>query len=310
MDSSWTLRTRRTAPAGNVTLRGVTLRGATLRGVTLRGATLRGLCTIAIAAIVSGCATTTTTNTARTASEQVLISSAIDRAFSNVNFNDFSGQKVFVDEKYVDSVDKGYLISTLRHKVLAGGGLLAGSADDADLVLEARSGGVGTDAEESYIGIPSLGLPGLPIEIPEVKFVSSNTQMATAKVGLVCYDPKTGRGVGTGGATNAIAHNKQTYVAGVGPFRSGAVVGQRQRSVGFDGVGGSLIGGRNRLASSAVDLVDGGGMYANRDATTGAVPTGAVPTGAASTQAALAGFAMPGDTAGPTPASQKNPSPK
>jgi hypothetical protein len=205
---------------------------------------------------VAGCATSKTTSTARTASEQLLISGAIDRAFSNVRFQDFAGYKVFVDEKYLDSVDKGYLVGSLRHKILAGGGYLVGAADAADLVLEPRSGGVGTDSQESFIGIPSLGIPGLPIELPEVKFASKATHMGTAKVGLVCYNPKTGESVGIGGNTTAVTHHSDTYLVGMGPFRSGSVVEQRQRAVGFSGVGGSVVGATKiARASAPVDLI-------------------------------------------------------
>tara|TARA_R110002049_G_scaffold47902_2_gene138488 strand:- start:22423 stop:23151 length:729 start_codon:yes stop_codon:yes gene_type:complete len=210
------------------------------------------------AAAFTGCATTTTSNTARTGSEQLLISSAIDRSLSNVRFEDFAGYSVFIDPQYLDgTVDKGYLVGTLRARVLQGGGKLVAAADAADLVLEPRSGGVGTDLEESYVGIPALGVPGLPIEIPEVKFLSRNTQMGTAKIGLVCYDAKTGESLGSGGNSSALSHNKDTYVLGIGPFRSGSVVETREKSVGFDGIGGSLMGSANVLARHRpVQVVD------------------------------------------------------
>ena len=201
-----------------------------------------------VAAVCTGCATTSTSNTARTGTEQILISSAIDRAMSNIRFADFAGYKVFIDDKYLDgTVDKGYLVGSLRHKVLAAGGSLAAAADAADVVLEARCGGVGTDTQESYMGIPALGIPGLPIELPEVKFASRDTQMGTAKIGLVCYDPKNGRALGMGGQANALTHNNDTYVLGIGPFRSGAVVDARESSVGFNGVGGTLLGSAKAL---------------------------------------------------------------
>lgn len=211
--------------------------------------------------LATGCATTTTTNTARTASEQLLISAAIDRAMSNVSFTDLAGYKVFIDEKYLDSVDKGYLVASLRHRVLQSGGLLVGAADAADLVMEPRSGGVGTDSQESFVGIPAIGIPGLPIELPEVKFASRATQMGTAKLGLVCYDAKTGQSMGSGGETTALTHNNDTYVMGVGPFRSGTVLDQREKAVGFNGVGGSFMS--NPIASTKarpVSIVDRGLM--------------------------------------------------
>ena len=184
--------------------------------------------------IAGGCATSTKTNTARTASEQILLSSAIDRSLSNVHFNHVAEKSVFVDDKYLDSVDKGYLIGSVRHKVLNAGGRLVAEAAKADIVLEVRSGGVGTDMEESFVGIPSLGLPGLPVELPEVKLISKDTQKGTAKIGIVAYNPATGESVGLGGESTALSDNENLYVLGVGPFKSGAVKEQMDSAIGSD----------------------------------------------------------------------------
>jgi len=188
-----------------------------------------------------GCATTSTSNTARTGTEQVLISAAIDRAMSTVQFSDFSGRKVFVEEKYLEGVDKGYLVGSIRHRILQAGGILAPTADAADLVLEVRSGGIGTDTQESFVGIPGLGIPGVPIELPEVKFAERSTQMGTAKLGFVCYDAQTGAPVGTGGNSSALTHNNETFVLGMGPLREGSVLSEREKSIGFNGVGGTFM---------------------------------------------------------------------
>ena len=186
-----------------------------------------------------------------------MISDAIDRAMSTVKFSDFNGYKVFVDDKYLDSVDKGYLVGSVRHQVLQAGGSLAPAADAADVVLEIRSGGIGTDGQESFIGIPAIGIPGFPLELPELKFAERSTQMGTAKLGLVCYDAKTGQAVGMGGKSSALTHNNDTFVLGVGPFRSGSVLEQREKSVGFNGVGGSFMSNPIRVVrGKAIKMVD------------------------------------------------------
>ena len=188
-----------------------------------------------LALALSGCAVTSKSNTSRTASEQLLLSSAIDRSVSNVSFHELAGKAVFVDEKYLEAVDKGYLVGTVRHKVLASGGKLAADAAAAEVVLEVRSGGLGTDMDQSFIGMPAIGVPGLPIEIPEIKLVSRDTQKGTAKIGIVAYDPKTGEAFGLGGETTALANNENTYVLGIGPFRSGAVKDQMDGAIGAKG---------------------------------------------------------------------------
>ncbi len=188
-----------------------------------------------------GCSATRTSNTARTATEQVLLSAAIDRSLSNVSFEPLRSQKVFIDDKYLDSVDKGYVMGTLRHRALAAGAVLAPSVDDADIVIEARSGGIGTDTEESFIGIPSVGVPGMAISIPDIKFVQRNTQHGTAKIGLVAYDPKTGSAVGLGGQSTALTKNDDMYLFGLGPLRSGEVRQEREAAVGYQSSAGSLL---------------------------------------------------------------------
>lgn len=217
-------------------------------------------CQLSIAGLIlaaSGCATTKTSNTARTGAEQILISSAIDRAMSNVRFGDFAGYNVFIDDKYLDgTVDKGYLVGSLRHRVLSAGGKVAAAADKADVVLEVRSGGVGTDNEETFIGIPAIGIPGLPIELPEVKIANRTSQIGTAKIGLIAYNPKTGEAMGKGGRATALTHSNDTYVLGVGPFRNGAVVDTRERAIGFAGVGGSLMSSASQTRRYPVAMVD------------------------------------------------------
>lgn len=207
--------------------------------------------------LMVGCATTSTSNTARTGTEQILISAAIDRAMSTVRFSDFSGQKVFVEEKYLEGVDKGYLVGSIRHRILQAGGTLASSAEAADLVLEVRSGGIGTDTQESFLGIPGIGVPGMPVELPEIKFAERSTQMGTVKLGFVCYDAQTGVPVGAGGSSSALTHNNETFVLGIGPFRNGSVLSEREQSIGFDGVGGSVMSNPSQVVrGQSIPLVE------------------------------------------------------
>ena len=61
----------------------------------------------------------------------------------------------------------------------------AAKAEDADVIVEVRSGAVGTDQSETYVGIPEIAVPGpLPVAIPQVKFWSKSTQTGTAKIGI------------------------------------------------------------------------------------------------------------------------------
>ena len=95
----------------------------------------------ALALPLAGCGTTRSTDTNRTATEQLLVSDAIDRALQSMNLQTLSGQTVFLDDsKLADVVDKNYLISSLRQYLLANGCKLRDKREDADFVVEARAG--------------------------------------------------------------------------------------------------------------------------------------------------------------------------
>jgi hypothetical protein len=184
---------------------------------------------LALGLLMCGCTTAQTSNTARTATEQLLISNAVDHALDKVDFRPFGGQAVYLEEKYVDCVDKNYVIASIRHRLLTAGASLVTSAESADIVVEPRSGGVGTVSSESFVGVPEIALPGM-VTLPEVRLVNRTRQEGTAKIGLVAYDPQTGTVLGPGGQSLARADDNNWYIAGVGPYRSGSLRSDLRRS--------------------------------------------------------------------------------
>ena len=193
------------------------------RIATLLAALLYGL------VVGAGCSTTKSTNTPRTGTEQLLISSAVDQALGRVDFKQFEGKKVFLEEKYMDSVDKNYVLASIRHHILRNGGSIVTTADAADLILEARSGGIGTDTAESFVGTPQFSLPGM-VALPEVRLIEKRIQSGTAKIGLVAYDAKQRVILGDGGVSVAQSHDNNWYVLGMGPYREGTINGELQSS--------------------------------------------------------------------------------
>ena len=180
-----------------------------------------GVCLLALACAL-GCSSAQTSNTARTATEQLLVSNAVDQALDKVNFSSFGGHAVFLNDQYVDCVDKSYVVSSVRHRLLATGARLVDAADKADVVVELRAGVVGTNSSESYIGIPEIVLPGM-ITLPEVRLAERKMQLGTAKLGLVAYDAKSGESLGVGGMSLAKSDDSNWFVAGVGPFQDGSI---------------------------------------------------------------------------------------
>ncbi len=188
---------------------------------------------VVLAAVVTcGCSTAKQSHTARTAKEQLLISHSIDQALDKVDLTPFRGHPVFVEAQHLDCVDKGYVLASLRHRALMSGATLVESRDKAEVVLEVRSGGIGTDSTDMFIGTPELAVPGpLPISIPEVRLLSRTEQSGTAKIGLAAYDAKSGQPLGLGGMTVAQSDERNWYAFGAGPWKSGSIQAEMRDSL-------------------------------------------------------------------------------
>jgi Family of unknown function (DUF6655) len=131
---------------------------------------------------------------------------------------------VHLEEKYLDCVDKNYVIVSLQQRLLAAECTLAEKAEDADVVMHVTSGGVGTDRQEKFVGISELPLPPpSPISVPQVSLLSRTRANGTAKLRVVAFDVKTRQPVLGGYAVLARSDFKSWKVLGAGPVESGSV---------------------------------------------------------------------------------------
>jgi hypothetical protein len=166
----------------------------------------------------------------RTATEQMLVSDAIDRTVESIDFTPLAGQAVYFDDgRLADVVDKGYLVSSLRQHMLASGCVLKDQREDATYIIEPRAGAVGTDNHDLLFGVPALQLPqvpaaaAVPAAIPEIPFAKRRDQRGVAKIAVFAYRRDTGEPVWQSG----IVINKSTandiWVFGAGPFQRGTI---------------------------------------------------------------------------------------
>lgn len=171
--------------------------------------------------LVTGCTTVKQTDTSRTGLEQLLISNAVDQALDKFNFSSFAGKAVHLNDKLLTCTDKDYIIGSARHRVLKSGARLVDKPEEADVVCELRTGGVGTDRRETMLGIPKIAIYGF--STPQLSFWERNTQKGTAKIGIVAYDAKTKEAFGDGGMALARADDSNTFFLGMGPRNRGHV---------------------------------------------------------------------------------------
>ncbi|NOY41258.1 MAG: hypothetical protein GXP26_05415 [Planctomycetes bacterium] len=187
-------------------------------------------CCLALLCAVVGCGTTRTSNTARTATEQLLISDAIDRAVQTIDFSPLRGQSVFFDDRQLfDAVDDTYLISSLRQHILASGCILKEKKEEATFIVEPRAGAIGTDNHDLLFGMPAATVPqfglltALPSAIPEIPIAKRRNQRGVAKIAIFAYYRETGEPAWQSGITTEESTSNDIWVLGAGPFKRGTI---------------------------------------------------------------------------------------
>lgn len=176
--------------------------------------------------VISGCGTTRWSDSKRTATEQLLISDAVERAVMQLDMRPLAGQTVFLDTTILDDVTDGkYLASALKHQLLASGCRLAAAQDTAEIVVEARAGVIGTDRNDLLFGIPatSVEVAGNGTSIPEMAIFKRTDQRGVAEVNLFAYERASGRAVWQSGLARTNSNTRDRWVMGTGPFQDGDI---------------------------------------------------------------------------------------
>ncbi len=178
----------------------------------------------------AGCGTTRWSDTSRTATEQLVISNAIDRAVNEINFEPLAGKEVYFDAQYLKGVtDEHYVVSSLMQHMLSYGCILKESRHEAEYVVVARAGVVGTNRHDVMLGVPSVNLPtvtaisGVPSAIPEIPFAKTTEQKGVAKIAVFAMNRHTGQAVWQSGAFPVTSSAKDTWIFGTGPFQRGSI---------------------------------------------------------------------------------------
>src|SRR4051794_31032199 len=211
----------------------------------------------AIAAAASGCGI----NKSRLATEQLVVSEAVDKAVAAIDFSALSGQKVYFDTQYLDGLNMGpngnikYAVSSLRQQMMAYDLRLQEKPETADYVVEGRIGVLANDGYEVTYGIPGSAAAAsataffpspVPIpapQMPELSLGRRNHQAGSAKVGLFAYDRVTREPVWQAGVKRGASDVRATWFMGLGPYQTRTQRGQKlpaKRSDGSEPIGGPL----------------------------------------------------------------------
>ena len=105
----------------------------------------------------TGCGTTRD----KMATDQLLLSDAVDRAVAHIDFSPLDGETVFLDTQYIRQVkgsgfvNADYIISSLRSQMVLAGILLQEDRDEATFIVEPRVGALGSDGHDVNYGVPA-----------------------------------------------------------------------------------------------------------------------------------------------------------
>lgn len=185
-----------------------------------------------------GCGTTKH----HTATEQLLMSNAVDATIAKLDFSSLAARKVYLDTTFVNKpgfagqsliIDSNYILSSLRQQMVSAGVLLVDKEDDAELIAEPRIGALGIDGHDVIYGIPASnsisnasavasGTPLLP-PLPEISVARREDKVGAAKVAVFAYYKDTRQPYWQSGIAQSNSDSKATWVMGIGPFQRGSI---------------------------------------------------------------------------------------
>lgn len=179
-----------------------------------------------------GCATIRTTDPPRTATELFLLSGASSEAVAQLSADALRDRTVWVETRYLTdthetSIELSFLIGDLRAKLLQSGVRLVEKREQAEVVMEVRSGGVSIDRLEFLLGIPASYFPGtsngVPLVVPEIAIVKTTRQNGFASVAFVAYVAKTGELIASSGPFVGRTNREDLWFLGTGPRTVGDI---------------------------------------------------------------------------------------
>jgi hypothetical protein len=159
-----------------------------------RGMAAAGLLAVLV---LGGCTTTRLTEPPQTATEELLVSTAVDNAVAELHPTLPPGSKVFLDPQYFSdaALYQKYAVDAVRDQLLRQGVHLVDDRKTADIIVEMRSGAQSIDHHNFLVGIPSFPIP-IPLSgtlnFPKIAFFDRDRQTGIAKLAITGYSAKDG----------------------------------------------------------------------------------------------------------------------
>jgi hypothetical protein len=159
--------------------------------------------------VASGCAFSSRVETPRSSWEQILATTAIDRALKQVEWPEVDGKSVFVEVGPPgDVLDDLYLQRSIEVALADRGAQIARNAEGAEYLLSCLVGAIGLDISGRFMGL--MGSQGgfIPFTIPELALYKNTLRRGVAKTEIYLVDLETKKIIHHSGPVEGAAYRR------------------------------------------------------------------------------------------------------
>jgi hypothetical protein len=165
-----------------------------------------------------GCrSTVSVTNTAETASQQLLLNTSADAAVCSLDFRPLAGRTCFLETSGLGGQSSGYLPYRIRRQMFTQGARLVDDRENAEVIVEAGLAAYGTDSQKDEVGIADAN------SIPDIDLCIRETQYGVAKLELFAWEKASGNVIWESPMMRADSYQVIRKVLGTGPYYSGTI---------------------------------------------------------------------------------------
>lgn len=184
---------------------------------------MKNIIIILFLVLLTGCSTPFTTNTKRSAIQQYLLATTIDKLCQNSGMDRYKNKKVYFEYKYLKTQeDENYLRGNLEMFMSKNECLIVDKKEKSDIIIQVICGVLGTDHNTIFIGTPALPVPmpdtSISIVIPQMPLFKLYDRRAYGLLTFNILDSKTEKSI----YINQIraSSNYKNWVIMLIPFKS------------------------------------------------------------------------------------------
>jgi hypothetical protein len=159
--------------------------------------------------LATGCAFSNRVQTPRTSWEQLLATTAINRALKQLEWPKVDGKSVFVEVGPPgDVLDDLYLQRSIEVTLADRGAQIVRNVETAEYVLNCRVGAIGLDISGRFLGLQGSHGGFIPFTIPELALYKNTLRTGFAKTEIHLVDLETGKIVHHSGPVEGSAYRR------------------------------------------------------------------------------------------------------